>query len=240
MPYSIIGKPGPQFSTAEYETPPGIDACKFCRRPVGALYYRIKSAMACGECVAKLQWSKTQDSHSAFVRALVFGIGGAIVGLVLYAAVELVTGIVIGYMSLGVGFLVAKAMMLGSKGVGGRRYQITAAVLTYAAVSMAAIPVALVPMIRNHSQQQVLPSQQNPQQQTAEQEPQEKPGFGKALGVLALIGLASPFLELTENTFYGIIGLIILFVGIQIAWRMTAGKQVDIFGPFQNAPQKAP
>jgi hypothetical protein len=245
MPDSTFGKPGPQFSTAEYETPPGIDACKFCRQPVGEQYYRIKSAMVCSACVSKLQGSRMQDSHPAFVRALIFGIAGAIVGLILYATVEIATGIIIGYMSLGVGFLVAKAMMVGSKGTGGRRYQITAAVLTYAAVSMAAIPVALVPMIRNHSQQQkqhqASPSQQNPQQQTTETEDTtEKTSFAKALGVLALIGLASPFLELFDSPFHGLIGLVILLVGIQIAWRMTAGKQLDIFGPFQSAPQKVP
>ena len=108
MPDSILGKPGRQFSPAEYETPSGTDACKFCRQPVGERYYRIKSAMACGACVAK------------------------------------------------------------------------------------------------------------------------------ALGVLALIGLASPFLELTENTLSGIIGLVILAVGIQIAWKMTAGKQLDIIPRSQE------
>jgi predicted histidine transporter YuiF (NhaC family) len=146
-------------------------------------------------------------------------------------------------MSLGVGFLVAKAMMLGSKGIGGRRYQITAALLTYAAVSMAAMPIALIPVIKNHSQQQrqASSSRQNPQEQTAEdQDAREKLSFAKALGILALIGLASPFLELTESLVYGLIALIILLVGIHIAWRMTAGKQLDIFGPFQNAPQKVP
>jgi hypothetical protein len=55
----------------------------------------------------------------------------------------------------------------------------------------------------------------------------------KALGVLALIGLASPFLALS-NPMQGIIGLIILFVGIRIAWRMTAARQVNILGPFSE------
>ncbi len=243
MPDSIFGKPGPQFSTAEYEMPPGIDACKFCRQPVGEQYYRIKSAMVCSACVSKLQGSTTQDSHSTFVRALIFGTAGAILGLVLYATIWVFLGGRIGYMSLGVGFLVAKAMMLGSKGIGGRRYQITAALLTYAAVSMAAMPIALIPVIKNHSQQQrqASSSRQNPQEQTAEdQDAREKLSFAKALGILALIGLASPFLELTESLVYGLIALIILLVGIHIAWRMTAGKQLDIFGPFQNAPQKVP
>jgi hypothetical protein len=50
-----------------------------------------------------------------------------------------------------------------------------------------------------------------------------------------MIGLASPFLELQES-FGGIIGLVILFVGIRIAWRITAAKLPEISGPFQNSP----
>ncbi len=36
----------------------------------------------------------------------------------------------------------------------------------------------------------------------------------------------------------GVIGLIILFVGIRIAWRMTAARQVSILGPI-NDPMPA-
>jgi hypothetical protein len=62
----------------------------------------------------------------------------------------------------------------------------------------------------------------------------------KALGVLALIGLASPFLEL-QDPFHGIIGLVILFVGIRFAWQQTAAPKIDIVGPFQGrAPAATP
>jgi len=61
----------------------------------------------------------------------------------------------------------------------------------------------------------------------------------KAIGVLALIGLASPFLELA-NPAHGIIGLIILFVGIRIAWKLTAGRQVNILGPLSDAAPATP
>jgi hypothetical protein len=65
-------------------------------------------------------------------------------------------------------------------------------------------------------------------------------GLGAALGLAVLVGLASPFLEL-QDPFHGIIGLIILFVGIRIAWRLTAGVKVDILGPIErNAPAPAP
>jgi hypothetical protein len=41
---------------------------------------------------------------------------------------------------------------------------------------------------------------------------------------LVLWGIASPFLELQYGVF-GIIGLVILFVGLRIAWRVTAAKR---------------
>ena len=62
--------------------------------------------------------------------------------------------------------------------------------------------------------------------------------FGAAVGMLALLGLASPFLEM-QNPVQGIIGLIILLVGIRIAWRITAERKIDILGPFKTSSQPA-
>lgn len=48
-----------------------------------------------------------------------------------------------------------------------------------------------------------------------------------------MLGLASPFIELTEG-FNGVIGLVILFVGMQFAWKMTAGtRQINVEGPYE-------
>jgi len=44
------------------------------------------------------------------------------------------------------------------------------------------------------------------------------------LAKLIQIGLTAPFRELQSDTFRGLIGLVILFVGISIAWRMTGEK----------------
>jgi len=57
-------------------------------------------------------------------------------------------------------------------------------------------------------------------------------GLGKALGALLLIGLASPFLGLAAGGFQGLIGLFILFIGMQIAWKMTGRPTLAIDGPF--------
>jgi len=56
-------------------------------------------------------------------------------------------------------------------------------------------------------------------------------GFGAALAGLALIGLASPFLEL-QSPIHGAIGLFILFIGLSISYRLTASKPLDVDGPY--------
>ena len=59
--------------------------------------------------------------------------------------------------------------------------------------------------------------------------------FARALGTLAVLGLASPFLELQDG-FGGVLMLVILFVGMRFAWRMTAGRAtIVVDGPFNNA-----
>jgi uncharacterized membrane protein len=60
-----------------------------------------------------------------------------------------------------------------------------------------------------------------------------------AIGLLALLGLASPFLEL-QDPFHGLIGLVILFVGIRFAWQQTGAPKIDIVGPFQAARAPSP
>ena len=197
------------------------------------------SHLACPSCAERLKREGPQDNHAAFVRGLLFGIGGAIIGLVIYATFTIMTGLYLGYIALAVGYIVAKAVMLGSKGIGGRRYQIAAVLLTYAAVSMAAIPIYIHAAMQHNGTsgsqaKQIAPNQQDSESASKAQDQQApKMNLAAAIGYLALVGLASPFLEL-QNPVFGIIGLVILLVGIRIAWRMTAGtSQLEIFGPYE-------
>ena len=61
--------------------------------------------------------------------------------------------------------------------------------------------------------------------------------FGAWLGRVALIGLASPFLEVWGGgvSLCWLIGLVILFAGMRFAWRITAGLPLKIYGPFQSS-----
>jgi hypothetical protein len=254
----------PQFETVEYAPTPGN--CVLCNQPISGKYYRVNGQQACSLCVINNKMV-TADKSSNYSRALVFGIGAAIVGMIGYAAFEIITGWIIGYVALAVGWLVGKAMLTGSKGFGGRKYQITAALLTYAAVSLAAIPVMISHISKeapdqaqvqtqpqqNETQRESEPAQGSGEVSTAtpaadqknaspdltfpgDRKPAPKPqepkmAFGKAIGMLTLIGLASPFLELADP-FHGLIGLVILFVGIRIAWKMTAKPDLQVDGPF--------
>ena len=138
------------------------------------------------------------SGDNAFLPALLLGLIGAAIGCALYAGFVILTNIEIGYMSLAVGFIIAKAMMMGSKGVGGRQYQITAAILTYAAVSLSVIPIIAFHLPNVWA---VLP-----------------------ISDLIQLGLTAPFKSLQADAFHGAIGLVILFVGMNIAWKLTAGK----------------
>lgn len=234
----------PQFTTAEYATGQGGDRCAACNQPLTARYYRVNGRMACEGCTEQVRQRLPQDSHSAYVRGLIFGIGAMLVGLAGYAGFTIVMHFYIGYVSLAVGWLVGKAMMRGSNGIGGKRYQITAVILTYAAVSLAAIPIDMA----SRHEQPSTPSVQTEQQPSADgqaaphdesdTEPKAKMSLSAPL-VKLLRGFASPFFEL-EDPLYGGIGLVILFVGIQIAWKLTRGKGVaDIQGPYDNSASAA-
>jgi len=230
----------PQFSTAEYAHIPGMERCRICGNLISGEYFRVNSQMACGRCAEEARAGQPSDSHAAFARGLLLGIGAAALGLVLYSAFAIITGWTIGYVALAVGWLVAKAMMKASNGMGGRRYQITAVLLTYAAISLASVPILIsyaikeAPAKTHQSTQADSSDASTPDGQTSNAqstEPAGKINWGAAIGQLALYGLASPFLELQDPA-HGVIGLIILFVGLSIAYRLTAAKPLEVDGPY--------
>ncbi|HME11357.1 MAG TPA: hypothetical protein VKF79_00750 [Candidatus Acidoferrum sp.] len=238
--------PAPQFGTAEYASTG--DPCKSCKQPISGSYYRINGMLACERCAQQVQQQTPKDTHAAYVRAITFGVGAAILGCALFAGFVIVTGISIGYLALAVGWLIAKAVKMGSGGIGGRRYQIAAAALTYAAVSMAAVPIYLQAIIKDKQERAAHTAPKptapkadsqdsgvdNPPLAQAPVPPKPKVNPWSALGLIVLLGLASPFLEL-QSPFHGLIGLVILFVGIRIAWQLTAGPKLEIMGPFQDS-----
>jgi hypothetical protein len=110
---------------------------------------------------------------------------------------------------------------------------VAAVLLTYIAVSMAAVPIAISQHMKQRS------AQQQAQMSNPAIAAQPKMPPVRALGVLVGIGLASPFLDLADPA-HGVIDLIILFVGIRIAWRLTASRRVNIVGPLNDPTPAMP
>ena len=202
----------------------GIQHCTLCGRVIEGRFAMVRAKIACVSCAARERDSATRmstpvltstrpysatvvdaapgEESGAFATALFYGIGAAVVGLVVYASFTIITHWYFGYVALLVGWMVGKAIMQGSGGVGGPRYQVTAVVLTYAAISLASIPIGIA---RAADQGYAI-------------------DWGTMAGPLLVGGIASPFLKLQQGP-YGIIGLVILFVGLRVAFRLTREKQ---------------
>ena len=173
------------FKQAEYEVP-------FVPTPST----KMREAMAM-RVVAESQ-------PNFFVRALGLGLVAALLGALIYAVFVGMTGISIGYLAILVGYMVGKAMIIGSEERGGTEYQVTAVALTYLAVALA--HVMLLWRLANVT---------NPL-------------------MLAKYGLMFPVIKFATSPGSAMIGLVILFVGMRAAWRMTSGLPGSGRNPFKR------
>jgi hypothetical protein len=119
------------------------DLCEKCGKPLEHWYFRVNGAMRCLECAKSERNMAPRDSEAAYTRAVLFGGGVAVPVFFLYVVLGITTTWVFEYSAIVLGLVIAKMMMVGSKGIGGRRYQWTAVILTYATVSVAAVPIAI-------------------------------------------------------------------------------------------------
>jgi hypothetical protein len=270
--------PVPRPGKGTQPTPVGSrkDSCQKCGEAIEHWYFRVNGAMHCLACAKSEHSAGTKDTETAYTRALLFGGGAALVGIILYSAFGIATGWMWGYLTFAMGAIIGKMMMVGSKGIGGRRYQWTAVILTYATVSLSAVPIAVVYESRRRAAIRAQATALNlaEEQHRLEEEfgsgtnqaaarparpasPQKSaPRFeanpgppgrsggpvfrptpmtspAAVLGSLAILGLFSPFLALMMPI-QGGLQLIVLIVGMLIAWRGTAGKRTEITGPFRT------
>lgn len=138
---------------------------------------------------------------TGFPLALLYGTVAALVGIAVYAAFTIITHFYIGYMAVVVGLMVGAAMMKGSGGVGGLEYQMTAVALTYAAITLAYFPIHIASLA---SEGTVF-------------------DWATMSGPLLFDAIARPFLRLQTGA-HGIIGLVILFAGLRVAFQVTKEK----------------
>lgn len=190
-----------------YELEP-IRICSICSNIVPFAYFRMRGQIACESCALRATIGRPAMSDAAFVSALFFGVCGAMFSLILCAACSMLTHASSLYFVWFIGWLVGKAMKQGSNGLGGLRFQLFAVTLTYAGISLAG---ALAELIQIFSSSPVLP--QN--------------GLASALQSAIL----SP-VRLDGDPVIAGIRLIVLAVGLCIAWRLTAPESIRVDGPY--------
>jgi hypothetical protein len=145
-----------------------------------------------------------QSQPNYFARAIGLGVVAALLGAVIYAVFVGVTGWTIGYLAILVGYMVGKAMIIGSEERGGIEYQATAVALTYVAVGFA--HSLLLWWFADETRPLVL----------------------------AKYGLIFPAIKFAIAPGSAMIGLIILFFGMRAAWRMTSGLPGSGRSPFKR------
>jgi len=225
-----------QFQKAEYSDP--RRKCVLCSGVIEKSYFQLAGQTVCPTCAQQANAGQSRPSHSLVLRALLYGVGAALVCSICYAVITYATGLELAIAAIAVGYLVGRAVRIGSNGLGGRRCQIIAVVLTYLSITTSYIPL-LIKGTREpaHDSDTATPSvgnqdtPQNPEAQLKGSLNQASFPSGLVLGALLGVALISPFLGLTEGV-GGLLGLAIIIFGLLQAWKQTARKGYVLSGPY--------
>lgn len=129
-----------QFDHAEPES--SSPRCASCQRELSGEYFRVNEHAFCSDCRWKLQPIEAAEG-GGLLKAALLGFGAGLVGTAVYYGVLALTGYEIGLISIAVGWLVGRAVFIGSGNRGGRRYQVLAVAVTYFAICASYIPMIL-------------------------------------------------------------------------------------------------
>jgi hypothetical protein len=218
----------------------------------------LGESMICGKCRSQHESATGGAGADRFARAILFGVGAAIAGAAIYYAILAATGYSIGIIAIFVGYIVGRAVNVGSNGKGGRKYQLLAALLTYFAMSSTYVVEGLRQISEEASNNSTagvpnIPGAtgvvamdgvvKTPDEKTA---PDPRAGLGNGsqpageehsaksgsvlVGIIAIIILVllSPILA----GFSSPILLLILGFGVYQAWKMNRRISAELAGPF--------
>jgi hypothetical protein len=223
---------------AEGQSTPAV-VCAGCQTRLETDYYEINGRPFCGSCRGQIETlAETPRGLLPFAIAAVFGLGAALAGAAIYYAVVAVTHFEIGLVAILIGYMVGYAVRKGAGGRGGLRFQILAAVLTYAAVGVAYTVLAVRADIDRNRVTQAKPAQALPDSPT--QELADRSGTSNsgrplvlALAYTVVFVAVVPVLVIVGSMPSGLINALIIFFGIRQAMRMTAAPVLRISGPFR-------
>jgi hypothetical protein len=222
--------------------------CAACQAVIDGQFYQVGGRTICSACAGKIQAAQGTPKKVPLLRAVIYGVGAAIAGCILYA-IPLAMGFQIGIVALAVGWMVGKAVRNGAYGIGGRPQQILAVALTYFAISTSVIPVVFGRAVQKRLEARSAGKEpaasltrQSPQPDSSRISTQASTqtfSGGRLIRVIFMIAAFSPFLALQGSPIGGLISLFILFLGLQRAWALTARLNIVVTGPFPCSPTPA-
>lgn len=123
----------------------GSVVCSKCNAPIRMYYYHVDGETACSTCKLSIERASGGPGKSGpgMLKAVLYGLGAAIVGAMIYYAVMEYLDLEIGVVAILIGFMVGYAIRNATASQGGRKFQILAAALTYFAVALAYAPFSL-------------------------------------------------------------------------------------------------
>ncbi len=209
-----MGEDNLQFDRAESAgSAPPDTVCTRCQAALEQSYYEANGKPFCVTCREAIEADLARPTGS-FPIAIALGIGGALVGALLYFAVAAITGYEVGLIAIACGWLVGRGIQKGANGRGGRRFQIAAVVLTYFSIATSYFALAVKGLAVAGA------------------------GVGGLLWLFAGLPLIAAFGEMPG----GLLSLLIIGFGLVQAWQMNARMTVEFLGPFEvrRTPPSAP
>jgi hypothetical protein len=208
--------------------------CTVCERTLADEYFDVNGQPVCLPCRDQLaQLATVPKGWRVLARAFAFGAGAAILGAIVYYAVIAITEFEIGIVAIAIGYMVGYGIRMGTRGHGGRRFQVLAVVLTYWAVGLAYTPFAF----------QGAAGQNEPAAQTDASAPAAAPAaeaeaagpvpLAFAIAFLGVLSFALPVFAIVSSMPGGLISAAIIAFGMHQAWTMTAAPVLQVTGPYR-------
>lgn len=241
-----------QLDTAEPLDPavPADTVCRACGTRIERTYFTIGASIACGGCRDAFVHRLASREGESFGRAALFGLGAAAVGSLIYFVVAKVTGYEIALVGILTGYLVGRAVRQGSRSLGGRRYQVLAACLTYVAIVSSYVPPLWQSVTHSSPEAAPSPATSEAAPSRDEQAPAaatpvtpvprsgERPILLRVVLAVFVFGFAlvAPILAGPKNFF----GWMIIGLSLWEAWKLTRAVEVPVRGPFRVGADEAP
>jgi len=239
------------FEKAEFAEPAGEHvACGLCKKAITTEYWQWMGKILCETCREVVRRT-TDDARRSATFGKAFLLGGVValgcgIGYAIFVGL---TQIQFALVTIGIGWAVGRAIQRVTRGFGSRKHQVLAVALTYFASTMGYFPAiikafsesahhddASAPAATSPSSVPAIPDTAAPVEAPPRPQGAERPSLAASIVVVTALSvglmLAAPFLEMSSGI-SGLLGLLIIFFGLQTAWRVSRGVSAPVTGPHK-------